>query len=126
MKFYIVAVAGLLAVMSFIPGAKVAVSSEMSEKSEDTEDPRQPVFCSVSSEEQSKIVECIQTKETAKMSLGKYPWIFDSSSADVANNICNKSNEYLVDMSDSESESLFKHTLQCEDKLGVTRAITTS
>ncbi|XP_029832856.2 uncharacterized protein LOC115317379 [Ixodes scapularis] len=126
MKFYLVAVTGLLAVMSFIPGAKVAVSSEMSEKSEDTEDPRQPVFCSVSSEKQSKIVKCIQTKETAKMSLGTYPWIFSSSSADVANNICNKSNEYLVGMSDAESESLFIHTLQCEDELGVTKTTATS
>uniref|UniRef100_A0A0K8RCM0 Putative ixodes 14 kDa protein n=1 Tax=Ixodes ricinus TaxID=34613 RepID=A0A0K8RCM0_IXORI len=119
MKFYLVAVSGLLAVMSSIHGAKVAVSSETSEQSENTEDPRQPVLCSASPEEQKEIVKCIQTNDTAKRSLGNYSWIFNSS-IDVATNICNQSNEYLVEMSDQESESLFNYTLQCEDELGVT------
>uniref|UniRef100_V5GZ22 Putative salivary secreted peptide n=1 Tax=Ixodes ricinus TaxID=34613 RepID=V5GZ22_IXORI len=110
MKFYLVAVSGLLAVMSSIHGAKVAVSSETSEQSENTEDPRQPVLCSASPEEQKEIVKCIQTNDTAKRSLGNYSWIFNSS-IDVATNICNQ---------DQESESLFNYTLQCEDELGVT------
>ncbi|CAN7991382.1 unnamed protein product [Ixodes pacificus] len=125
MKIYLATVAGLLAVISFIPDAKFSVSSEASGEGESTDDPRQPLLCSASSNDQQEIVKCIQANETAKRSLQKYTWIFTNSSDDVVTSICNKTNEVFVEMSDDESESLFKHTLQCEDTLGVTTTTTT-
>uniref|UniRef100_A0A0K8RIS0 Putative ixodes 14 kDa protein n=1 Tax=Ixodes ricinus TaxID=34613 RepID=A0A0K8RIS0_IXORI len=156
MNIYLATVAGLLAVIFFIPDAKISVSSEASGESESTDDSRQPLLCGASSDDQKKIVKCIQANETviifdkyrltflqsifadvkqnvncthyvfpkAKRSLQNYTWIFENSSDVVVTNICNKSNEVFVGMSEDESESLFNHTLQCEDTLGVTTTTT--
>uniref|UniRef100_A0A0K8R4G7 Putative ixodes 14 kDa protein n=1 Tax=Ixodes ricinus TaxID=34613 RepID=A0A0K8R4G7_IXORI len=125
MKIYLATVAGLLAVISFIPDAEVSVSSEASGESASTDDPRQPLLCGASSHDQQQIVTCIRANETAQKSLQNYTWIFTNSTDDVVTNICNKSNELLVGMSETESESLFNHTLQCEDAHGVTTTATT-
>uniref|UniRef100_A0A147BUY4 Putative ixodes 14 kDa proteinixodes 14 kDa protein n=1 Tax=Ixodes ricinus TaxID=34613 RepID=A0A147BUY4_IXORI len=125
MEICFATVAGLLAVISFIPDARFPVSSEALGECESTDDPRQPILCSASSEDQQRIVKCIQANETAKTSLQNYTWIFTDSSDVVVTNICNKTNEVFVGMSDYESESLFNHTLQCEDRLGVTTTTTT-
>uniref|UniRef100_A0A0K8RBE5 Putative ixodes 14 kDa protein n=1 Tax=Ixodes ricinus TaxID=34613 RepID=A0A0K8RBE5_IXORI len=125
MKICLATVAGLLAVVSFIPDAKFSVSSEVFGECESTDDARQPILCSASSDDQQRIVKCIQENETARTSLQNFAWIFTNSSNVVVTNICNKTNEVFMEMSDDESESLFNHTLQCEDRLGVTTTTTT-
>uniref|UniRef100_A0A0K8RHZ7 Putative ixodes 14 kDa protein n=1 Tax=Ixodes ricinus TaxID=34613 RepID=A0A0K8RHZ7_IXORI len=123
MKVFLIEVAVLLAVTSFIFGTEDTDSSEASGESGSTE-PKQPVFCSASLDDQKKIFNCTQYKingsPEAQEALKNYASILCANFETFATSICNNTNKDLVDMTVDEGETLFNIVLDCETALGVT------
>uniref|UniRef100_A0A147BXL3 Putative secreted salivary gland peptide n=1 Tax=Ixodes ricinus TaxID=34613 RepID=A0A147BXL3_IXORI len=124
MKVYLVKIAVLLTVMSFIFCTEVFDSSAASEESGSTEFPKQPVFCNASLEDQEKIFNCIQNQtnvpsENARK-LSNYSWLFCENITNFVTIVCEKANDVLVNMTDEETGTLFNLVLKCETELGVT------
>nr|AAT92150.1 putative salivary secreted peptide [Ixodes pacificus] len=120
MKVYLVKVAVLLAVMSFIFCTEDFDPSAASEESGSTEFPKQPVFCSVSLDDQGKIFNCTQHKINEQNSqfakkLTNYTWLFCENITNFVTIVCNKTNEVLVDMTRQEDETLLDLIVKCED-----------
>nr|AAY66541.1 putative salivary protein [Ixodes scapularis] len=123
MKFYLVEVAVLLAVTSFIFCTGDTESSAASGESGSTE-PTQPVFCSASLEDQTKIFNCTQNEinnsTVAQEALKNYTLILCGDFITFYTSICNNTNQVLINMTNQETESLSDIVLGCETKLGVT------
>uniref|UniRef100_A0A0K8RB04 Putative ixodes 14 kDa protein n=1 Tax=Ixodes ricinus TaxID=34613 RepID=A0A0K8RB04_IXORI len=125
MKVYLVKIAVLLAVMSFIFCTEVSESPAASEESGSTDFPKQPVFCSATLDDQNKIFDCIQREINAPNSeaaknLSNYTWVFCDNTTTFVTIACNQTNEVLVNMTDPEVNTLFNLVLNCETNLGVT------
>uniref|UniRef100_A0A0K8R6N2 Putative ixodes 14 kDa protein n=1 Tax=Ixodes ricinus TaxID=34613 RepID=A0A0K8R6N2_IXORI len=72
MKVYLVKFVGLLAMMSFILCTEDSESPAASDSSESMEFPEQPVFCSATAGDQTKIMNCAQRdKEAEQKTKGK-------------------------------------------------------
>nr|AAV80777.1 putative secreted salivary gland peptide [Ixodes scapularis] len=125
MNIYLVKVAVLLAVMSFIFCTEDLDSTAASEESGSTDFPKQPVFFSATLDDQKNIFDCIQREindpktEAAKI-LSNYTWVFCENATTFATIACNQTNKVLVNMTDPEVDTLFKLVLNCETKLEVT------
>ncbi|EEC19916.1 secreted salivary gland peptide, putative [Ixodes scapularis] len=123
MKFYLVEVAVLLAVTSFIFCTGDTESSTASGESGSTE-PKQPVFCSASSDDQKNIFDCTQKEinnsTEAQEALKNYTLILCGDFDTFYTSICNNTNKHLIEMTEEEQKSLFDLVLKCETKHGVT------
>nr|AAY66669.1 putative salivary protein [Ixodes scapularis] len=123
MKVYLVEVAVLLAVTSFIFCTGDTESSAASGESEST-DPKQPVFCSASSNDQKNIFDCTQKEinnsSKAQEALKNYTSILCGDLNTFFTSICNNTNRDLFRMTDQEEETLFNLVLKCETDLNVT------
>uniref|UniRef100_A0A0K8RIX0 Putative ixodes 14 kDa protein n=1 Tax=Ixodes ricinus TaxID=34613 RepID=A0A0K8RIX0_IXORI len=119
MKVYLVEVAVLLAVTSFIFCTEDSDPSAAAGESESTES-KQPVFCSASLDDQKKIFKCTQDNINAQEALKNYTFILCADFETFYTNICNDTNKVLVGMTDHEAKTLFDLVLNCETKLHVT------
>uniref|UniRef100_A0A0K8R5S1 Putative ixodes 14 kDa protein n=1 Tax=Ixodes ricinus TaxID=34613 RepID=A0A0K8R5S1_IXORI len=120
MKVYLVKLAVLLAVMSFIFCTEDSESPAASEESTSTEFPEQPVFCSATLDDQKKIMNCAQEDKKAEQELGNHAWIFCANFTTFVTNICNNTNQVFFNMTDKEEKTLNNLILRCEKKFGVT------
>uniref|UniRef100_A0A0K8RJP7 Putative ixodes 14 kDa protein n=1 Tax=Ixodes ricinus TaxID=34613 RepID=A0A0K8RJP7_IXORI len=123
MKVYLIEVAVLLAVTSFIFCEEDTDSSEASGESGSTES-KQPVFCSALLNDQKNIFDCTQKEingspETQK-ALKNYTLILCGDFNTFYTSICNNTNKDLIEMTDLEEQTLFKLVLKCETELNVT------
>ncbi|XP_002416248.3 uncharacterized protein LOC8043318 [Ixodes scapularis] len=125
MRVYLVKVAVLLTVMSFIFCTEDLDSTAASEESGSTDFLKQPVFCNALLDDQEKIFKCAQDQinvpnsESAKK-LSNYTWLFCENITSFVTIVCNKTNEVLVNMTDPEVGTLFDLVLNCETELKVT------
>uniref|UniRef100_A0A0K8R3L4 Putative ixodes 14 kDa protein n=1 Tax=Ixodes ricinus TaxID=34613 RepID=A0A0K8R3L4_IXORI len=122
MKVYLIEVAVLLAVTSYIFCEEDTDSSEASGESGSTES-KQPVFCSASSDDQDKIFKCTQDKINApgaQEALKNYTAILCADFKTFSTSVCNNTNKVLVEMTDQEAKTLFDIVLNCETELHVT------
>ncbi|CAN7991378.1 unnamed protein product [Ixodes pacificus] len=101
MKVYFIEVAVLLAVTSFILCTGDSDPSAASGESESTE-PKQPVFCSASSDDQEKIFKCTQDKINGspkdQEALKNYTLILCADFKTFYTSICNNTNKDLIEM----------------------------
>uniref|UniRef100_A0A0K8RI67 Putative ixodes 14 kDa protein n=1 Tax=Ixodes ricinus TaxID=34613 RepID=A0A0K8RI67_IXORI len=123
MKVYLIEIAVLLAVTSFIFCKEDTDSSVASGESGSTES-KQPVFCSALLDDQKKIFDCTQREingspETQK-TLKDYTLILCDDFNTFYTSICNNTNHVLINMTDQETKTLFDVVLECETSLDVT------
>uniref|UniRef100_A0A0K8R5R2 Putative ixodes 14 kDa protein n=1 Tax=Ixodes ricinus TaxID=34613 RepID=A0A0K8R5R2_IXORI len=120
MKVYLVKLAVLLAVMSFIFCTEDPDSPAGSDSSESMDFPEQPVFCSATVDDQTKIMDCAQGDKEAEQKLGNHAWIFCSNFTTFVTNICNNTNHVFFNMTNEEEKTWNSLILGCEKRLGVT------
>uniref|UniRef100_A0A0K8R3P2 Putative ixodes 14 kDa protein n=1 Tax=Ixodes ricinus TaxID=34613 RepID=A0A0K8R3P2_IXORI len=124
MKVFLVKFAVLLAMMSFIFCTGDSVSPAAPEESGSTESPKEPLFCSASSDDQEKIFNCIKDEINVNSELAeklsKYTMLLCKDIETFRTIACNQTKEVLVNMTGQEKKSMFELALNCEKKLGVT------
>ncbi|CAN7974604.1 unnamed protein product [Ixodes persulcatus] len=123
MKVYLIEVAVLLAVTSFIFCKEDTDSSAASGESGSTES-KQPVFCSASLDDQKSIFKCTQDtindSPEDQETLKNYTLILCDDFETFYTSICNNTNHVLINMTDQETKTLFDIVLECETRLEVT------
>uniref|UniRef100_A0A0K8RHX8 Putative ixodes 14 kDa protein n=1 Tax=Ixodes ricinus TaxID=34613 RepID=A0A0K8RHX8_IXORI len=123
MKVYLIEVAVLLAVTSFIFCTEDTESSAASGESGSTES-MQPVFCSASLDDQKSIFKCTQDKinnsPKYQEALKNYSSILCADFGMFYTSICNNTNRDLIEMTDEEEKTSFDLVLMCETELNVT------